>query len=491
MNRSVLVLDCGATNVKACLVDESGSVLSSFSEANLTKEDPFFKGGLIWDFQEIFEKLSRCIRKVLADSQDTKTIAVTATSFGVDGAVIGRDGSVIYPVISWQCNRTKESEQHLDQFLDRDWLYNETGLQSYHFNTINKMVWLKENRHEIFKDTGKFVLMPSLILWLLSGEMVTDSTMAGTTMLTSLKKRKFSDEIFWKLGLDMNSFPSLTEPGTVIGKLTKNAAVKLGLPVGLPVITSGHDTQFAIIGAGANVNEPVLSSGTWEILMARSLTEGLKMPTRKDGITIELDAVAGVADIGVQWVASGVTEWLGKMLFSDVNKGSNRYKTMIEEADKINPGADGVFMIPELFPGGFSEKKGKIEGFTHNTTRAHIYRSSLEALCFYARHAMEKLKKTGGFTPERLICVGGGAKNSLWNRLRASILNIPVHIPEVSEATALGAAIFSFTGLNVYRNVEEASSIMLKPDIHEFLPGNDSEVYNELFTQYQKQVFNS
>ena len=42
------------------------------------------------------------------------------------------------------------------------------------------------------------------------------------------------------------------------------------IPDGIPVVATGHDTQFAIFGSGAEKNQPVLSSGTWEILMVRS-----------------------------------------------------------------------------------------------------------------------------------------------------------------------------------------------------------------------------
>ncbi|HEX2396090.1 MAG TPA: L-fuculokinase [Bacteroidales bacterium] len=488
MNRSVLILDCGATNVKACLVDESGLVLSSSSEPNETKADPFFEGGLIWDFNEIFSKLSRCVRKVTTDTVKTEIIAITATSFGVDGAVIDHNGSLIYPVISWQCSRTWESENNLNHYLDREWLFKETGLQSYHFNTINKLIWLKEHRPDSFRKPCHYVLMPSLILWLLGGELVTDATMAGTTMLTSLQTRQFSTSVFQKLGLNIDLFPPFTEPGTTIGKLSAKTAGNFGITTGTPLITAGHDTQFALIGSGAGINEPILSSGTWEILMTRSAAGDFKMPGRQDGITIELDAVKGIVDIGVQWVASGFTEWIGNLLYGDTLKGPSRYETMISEAEKVNPGADGVIVVPEIFSGGFSGNKGRIDGFTHVTGRAQIYRAALESLCYYTRFGMKKLKKTGNFEPKYMLCSGGGSRNSLWNQLRATILGLPVRVPYVQEATAVGAAIIAFTGLGIFRNINEASSFMLNHQINEFLPDNDSAVYDALYREYEEKV---
>ena len=62
----------------------------------------------------------------------------------------------------------------------------------------------------------------------------------------------------------------LAEPGTIAGTVSTKAAEETALPAGTPVVLTGHDTQFAIFGSGAGKNEPVLSSGTWEILMVRA-----------------------------------------------------------------------------------------------------------------------------------------------------------------------------------------------------------------------------
>jgi L-fuculokinase len=144
--RGVIVLDCGATNVKACLVDEEGQVVATHSIINKVSPDVFFEGGLIWDAGEIFAKMIRCVRAVMGISGDNEISALTVTSFGVDGAPVKRDGSLCYPVISWQCPRTQSALQNCGRYFSNDELYVVTGLQSYHFNTLFKMIWFKENR---------------------------------------------------------------------------------------------------------------------------------------------------------------------------------------------------------------------------------------------------------------------------------------------------------------------------------------------------------
>ncbi len=488
MKRTVLILDCGATNVKACLVDTSGKVIASHSIPNKTIPDPFLAGGLIWDIDDIWKKLSNCSKKISNLAGDSEIIAVTVTTFGVDGAAVKKDGSLCYPVISWQCNRTEVVAKNINKYFEPEWLYRTTGLQSYHFNTLYKLIWLKENRPDVLQEMDYYLMMPSLILHRLTGEFVTDATMAGTSMLTDLKKRNFSDDILQKPGLTSSVFPALVEPGTVVGNITQKAARELGIKPGIPAIAAGHDTQFAILASGAGVNQPVLSSGTWEILMVRTQAEDLIIPPLNSGLTIELDAQSGLVNPGIQWVASGVLEWISRLFYSDLQGDKSLYSVMIHEAGAIPPGCDGVFMVPELFPGGFSGKPGNIGGLMHDTSRAHIYRAGLEALSFYLTYGLEKLQQAGNFQARDVICVGGGSKNQLWNQIRADVTGIPVKALDMKEATALGAAMVAFTGMGIHRNTEEAfSAVNRRYEVYK--PSENRDVYKKLYNDFIKRVF--
>ena len=91
--------------------------------------------------------------------------------------------------------------------------------------------------------------------------MRNDSSMAGTSMMLDLKNRSFSKEIHAKLGLNINMWGSLAEPGELAGNTHEKASQSTGIPQGIPVYFTGHDTQFAIFGSGAQLNQPILSLG--------------------------------------------------------------------------------------------------------------------------------------------------------------------------------------------------------------------------------------
>jgi L-fuculokinase len=332
----------------------------------------------------------------------------------------------------------------------------ETGVLPFNFNTINKLIWLIEHKPELVEKSSMFLFMPSIFSFFLTGEMVNDITMAGTSMVTSLESRGYSGNILAKTGFPIEKLGIPVEPGRITGRVNSVAASETGLPAGIPVVATGHDTQFAVFGSGAAVNEPVLSSGTWEILMARSTGYKAGKEQLDMAITTELDARAGLYNIGNQWIASGMLEWARRILYPDINE--NVYEYMINGAASVPPGSNGVKIAPKFYEELKGEAGGKILGLTMNTTRDEIYRAMLEALSRRLREGKEALENAGGFKTDSILCVGGGAKNRLWNQLRADYSGVAIKITNRTETTVLGASLFVQSACGNAATPEEARS---------------------------------
>ncbi len=452
----VIVFDCGATNVRCVAVDIRGSVLSSDSYSNNTNPDPLYPMYRIWNVREIWEKMCKASAKVLSLIPKNRIAGVTVTTFGVDGTLFDRTGKMLYPVISWQCERTNPVMANIGKYIPLEELYEESGVLPFTFNTINKLIWFLEQKPDLIEKSHIFLFMPSIFSYFLTGVMVNDMSMAGTSMLTTLPKRGFSDNLLNKISFPVSKMGIPVEPGMITGKITAKASAETSIPEGIPVVATGHDTQFAVFGSGAEINQPVLSSGTWEILMVRS--EGFRTGKEQlnHGITTELDARPGLYNIGNQWIASGVLEWARKNLYSDINEDA--YEAMISGAEKVPEGCNGV----KVNPGFYEELKGKpggqIMGLTLESTRDEIYRAMLEALAKRLAEGRKALEEAGRFKTESIICVGGGSKNRLWNKLRANAAQVPVKIIDQKETTVLGASLFVQAAAGNFTDPEEARS---------------------------------
>jgi len=479
----ILVLDCGATNVRTIAISEKGEILASYSMPNNTQPDPENKNYRIWNVDEIWNKFRTTTGKVLEKINLEDIAGITVTAFGVDGAPYNKSGKMLYPVISWQCPRTEPVMQNISKYISLEQLYSINGIQPFNFNTINKLIWLKENRPAIVDQMEYFIFIPSIFLCFLTGEMVTDSSMAGTSMLTDLRKRSFSSEILNSIGISENIFPKMVEPGNVIGKITHQASIETGIPAGIPVVAAGHDTQFAIFGSGAPENTPVLSSGTWEILMVRTSNIDTSDKVLKSGVTTEFDPLPGLYNMGVQWIASGALEWLKKMFFAKEIDSEGIYELMINEARNTKVGSNGIRIDASFYPTPGGADSGFIRNLTMETSRGDIYRAALESLSCKTRERLGQLQETGKFKADSLICVGGGSKNKLWNQIRADVLGIPVKLIDQKETTVLGAALFAMSGVNIFSSPDEArNAIDYSGDIFE--PSLNTMVYTGIYEQY-------
>ena len=474
-----IVFDCGATNVKAVAVNETGDIIASKSYPNNTQADPYYPEYRIWDVNEIWGKMCLASKEVVSNIDTSEIIGVTVTTFGVDGVLFDKSGKLLYPMISWQCDRTAPIMAGLDKYMPLQEIYAEAAILPYNFNTINKIIWLAENRPQLVNQAHRFLFAPSVFLYFLSGNMKNDITMAGTSMMTSKKNRIFSEKILGSVGVTHDLFGPLSEPGEVIGHITGKASIETSLPKGISVVATGHDTQFAIFGSGAGKHQPVLSSGTWEILMVRSDSFLSGQEQFDNDITTEFDPVAGFFNIGNQWIASGMLEWGTRILFHDLDK--DKYENMISGAQKVAPGSNGVRVIPRFYEESDGVGGGQFTGLTMETTRYEIYRAMLESLALRLRVGKESLEKAGRFKTDSILCVGGGSRNRLWNQLRADISGVEIRVIDKSETTVLGASMFVMYAAGLSESPEEARSRMeYRTEIYK--PSANSNLYKELFS---------
>ncbi|BDD01947.1 L-fuculokinase [Persicobacter psychrovividus] len=477
-----IVFDCGATNVRVIAINKVGGVVGSHSMPNQTDEDHQCVGGRIWDLEKLWDKLCECSRIVMDGVDPDRIAGVTVTTFGVDGTFVNEHGEMLYPVISWQCERTNAIMANIEAYMPMAELYKTSGVFPYAFNTINKLIWFRENKPEVIDQAHRFLFIPSLLVNKLTGAFMNEATMVGTSMVSDINTRNLSEKLLSHIPLSQDVFGKVEEPGSLAGEVQLLASAQTGIPEGTKTFLAGHDTQFAIFGSGAELNQPVLSSGTWEILMTRSNAFSLTSSEFVKNITTEFDAISGVYNIGQNWLGSGVLEWFAKYFYRDY-QGDDRYEKMIRDAELECPGAEGVQVDATFYEDGSSPNLGLIKGLSIGTRRGQIYRAFLESLAFRLREGLEALESAGAFNAERIICVGGGSKNRLWNQLRADICQVPIQLIDQKETTVLGASMFVFAGAGLYDSPEEARK-HIPYNAKVVYPSANSRIYEQLYQDY-------
>ena len=425
----ILVLDCGATNVRAIAVDRQGKIVARAATPNASDIAAENSAWHQWSLEAILQRFADCCQRLSSQLAACQIRGIAVTTFGVDGALVDKNGKQLYPVISWKCPRTAAVMENIHRYMSPQQLQEISGVGAFSFNTLYKLVWLKENHPQLLEQAHAWLFISSLINQRLTGEFTTDITMAGTSQMLDIQQRDFSQDILQATGIPRRLFPRLVEAGEQIGVLQREAASQLGLPEGIPVISAGHDTQFALFGAGAQQ--------------------------------------AGLNNPGMQWLASGVLEWVRKLLWT----ADTPWQTLIDEARDIPAGAEGVKMHCDLL----ACQNAGWQGVTLNTTRGHFYRAALEGLTEQLQRNLQTLEKIGHFQATELLLVGGGSRNILWNQIKANVLGIPVKVLDDAETTVAGAAMFAWSGIGEFTSPEQARE-QVRYQYRYFYPQTESEL---------------
>lgn len=134
-----------------------------------------------WSLDVILQRFTHCCEQLMPQLVGYQIHAVSVTTFGVDGALVDERGELLDPIISWKCPRTVKIMSDIARYISPDELQRLSGVGHFNFNTLYKLVWLKENRLMIWEQAYAWLFISSLINHRFTGKFTTDRTMAGTS----------------------------------------------------------------------------------------------------------------------------------------------------------------------------------------------------------------------------------------------------------------------------------------------------------------------
>ena len=85
--------------------------------------------------------------------------------------------------------------------------------------SVSKLLWIRENRPELYERADKLLLICDYLGYLLTGERVIDFSLAARTGVFDVHKREFSSEILQTLGISETLFSRPMPTGSVVGEL--------------------------------------------------------------------------------------------------------------------------------------------------------------------------------------------------------------------------------------------------------------------------------
>ena len=179
--RYILAHDMGTSSDKAVLVDYSGTIV-----ATAVEDYPTYYPNPAWveqDPQDYWQAVAKASRRIIEENAiDPATIKGIVFSTQAQGIIpVAEDGTVLYHNITWVDGRAEKQAQSIMKKLGGKKLFTlAAGTPIMGKDCIAKIVWLKEERPEIYKKTHKILDVNGYLKYRLTGRMVTELSGASS-----------------------------------------------------------------------------------------------------------------------------------------------------------------------------------------------------------------------------------------------------------------------------------------------------------------------
>lgn len=481
MKRQLLGIDIGTSACKVAVFDEDGKVLA---QSNRPYDIYYPQNGWVeQNAEEWWKAICDGIHDVL--SQDGVS-AEQIKGIGVDGQSwsaipIDRGGRVLCNTPIWMDTRARQICDRVKNDIGEDAIFNVAGNDFLPSYTTPKILWFKEEKPEIYKNTYKFLQSNSFIVMKLTGVLSQDYSQSYGIHFFDMEKLKYDEELAGKMGVSLDVMPELYPCDEVVGVVTKKAAELTGLKVGTPVVAGGLDAACGTLGAGVYKPGQTQEQG--------GQAGGMSICT--DRVQAHKKLILSPHVVPGMWLLQGGTVGGGgtlKWLRQELGKGLS-FDNLTKEASKVNAGADGVIFLPymagERSPIWNPDAKGVFYGLSYDKTRGHIIRAVLEGVAFSLEHNLRTAAETG-IQVDVLNAMGGASNSVLWTQIKADVTGKTIQVPTSDTATTLGAAILAGIGSGVYKDYDEAvKRTIVITRTQEPNPEN-RKVYEEAMEHYLK-----
>lgn len=276
-----------------------------------------------------------------------------------------------------------------------------------------KILWLKNNRPDIYSRAAKIVSSTTFIVQRLTGNCVVDHyTAANASPLYDVGTLAYTDALAPEI-VPLEKLPEAMWSTDTASHVTAKAAAATGLAEGTPVICGTIDAGAEAFSVGVLAPGDMMVMYGSTIFIIQLTAERVRdarlwyAPWMFPG---QHASMSGLATSGT------LTHWFRDEIAKELDPAA-AFAALAEEAAASPPGANGLVMLPyfsgERTPIHDPHAKGMLFGLNLTHKRGDIYRALIEGIAYGTNHIFETYAEVGA-APRRLMAVGGGTRNRLW-----------------------------------------------------------------------------
>lgn len=451
-----LGLDLGTSGLRALLVDGAGVPVVSAVRAyaavhprpGWSEQDP---AEWIAAVDGALGELAASHPSALAD---VRGIGVSGHMHGA--TLLDADGEVLRPCILWNDTRSAAEATELDAV---EGVRDLSGNIVFPGFTAPKLLWVAKHEPDIFAKLATVLLPAAYMNYYLTGERFADMSDSAGTAWLDVGARAWSDRLLEFSGMTAAQMPRLVEGCEAGGTLRSDLGARWGMSRDVIVVGGAGDNAASACGVGAlREGSGFVSLGTSGVVLAGR--DGYA-PLPDNAVHTFCHAVPGQwYQMGVILAATDCLNWLSRVTGAAPGDLS-------AELGETPDGPGDLRFLPylsgERTPHNDSTIRGGFVNINLDTSRRDMARAVMEGVAFALRDCAEALRASGAGL-ETLLAIGGGAQSRYWVHLLATVLGVPLALPERGDfGAALGAARLAMVGAGA-GSIDE---IMVPPPVSE------------------------
>jgi rhamnulokinase len=414
-------------------------------------------GHLRWPFEQIWEEIKRGLKSAAARAAELERPiqSLAVNSWGVDYGLIDTTGGLIADPICYRDGRTENVMEQVFARIPRAELFERTGIQFQRFNTLFQL--FAEQKSRPIVPELRFLMIPDLINFRLTGQALTEYSNATTTQMVNVHTCDWDRELVQRLGLPDRILPAIVPAGTVLGPIDAELGAKSRLAGVTVIAPATHDTASAVAGTPLNEGWAYISSGTWSLVGIERDRPLINAETERFNLTNEGGAFGTVRllkNVMGLWILEQCrNEWAARNQVYELEELLDGVSTDEGSGGLIFPDDLRFFSPPSMLDAVAAQLTETGQDVPGDPIR--LSKIVLDSLAFRYASVLRRIETLAETKIRGVHIVGGGSQNEYLNQLTADATGLPVQAGPV-EATVTGNVLVQAIAAGRFSSLAEA-----------------------------------
>ncbi|MFG6147892.1 gluconokinase [Halobacillus sp. B23F22_1] len=484
-----LGVDIGTTSTKSVLFTKKGEVVTQHTinyplhtpNQLVAEQDP----SEILD--AVLGTIRETVRKAKLNDGDLSFVSFSSAMHSL--IAVDEEDELLTNSITWADTRSAEYARKLKEELNGHDIYLRTGTPVHAMSPLAKLMWMKEEKPEVFVKAKKFISIKEYVFYKLFGEYIVDHSIASATGLFNLQELNWDEGALQVAGITSDQLSTIVPTTHSIAGIRKEYQPYLGIAENTPFIVGASDGVLSNLGVNA-IEPGVIAVTIGTSGAIRSVTNEPKTDPKGRifcyALTEDHWVIGGPVNNGgmvLRWLRD---EFAAAEVETAKRLGIDPYDVLTKIATNVPAGSDGLvfhpFLTGERAPLWNSSARGSFFGLSIHHEKQHMVRAVLEGIIYNLYTVLLALEELTG-EPQRIQATGGFARSEVWRQMMTDIFDKPVVVPESYESSCLGAIVLGMYATGEIEDFSIVSDMIGNTHTHDPVP-ETSAVYRELLPIY-------